>query len=249
MDIYPAIDLKDGQCVRLQQGSFDAVTTYSEDPLRVAQEWKQQGARWIHTVDLDGARTGSPNTRNREIVAAIVNEVGLPVQFGGGVRSVEAAERMLNVGVARVVVGTTAAHNAELAQQIFAAFGDQVAVGVDARDGIVAVQGWTEQSGENAAAFVQRMAGMGAKRFVFTDIGRDGMLQGVNVMALAQIAAAVPQLPVVASGGVTRLSDIDALMHLRQTAPNVEGVIVGKALYAQTVTLPDVLAHAQTQIS
>jgi len=121
-------------------------------------------------------------------------------------------------------------------------YGEKVAVGVDARDGVVAVQGWLEQSGENAVTFVQRMAGLGAKRFIFTDIARDGMLQGVNLLALAQIATAVPNVPVIASGGVTTLGDIDALIHLRQTAPNVEGVIVGKALYAGTVTLQDVLA-------
>jgi phosphoribosylformimino-5-aminoimidazole carboxamide ribotide isomerase len=246
MDIYPAIDLKEGQCVRLSQGRFDAVTAYSDDPLRVAQEWKDAGAKWLHVVDLDGARTGSPQEQNVAIAAVIVEQLGLPVQFGGGVRSVEAAKKMLGLGVSRVVVGTTAAHNAELAGELFALFGEQIAVGVDARDGVVAVHGWTEQSGENATSFVQRMAGLGAKRFIFTDIARDGMLQGVNVVALAQIAASVPHVPVIASGGVTRLSDIDALVHLRHTAPNVEGAIVGKALYAGTVTLPDVLARTGT---
>mgnify|MGYP000033817182 CR=1 FL=1 len=242
MDIYPAIDLKGGKCVRLSQGRFDEVTTYSEEPVRMAQKWKDAGAKWLHVVDLDGARIGSPQTQNLDIVRQMIRRVGLPIQFGGGVRSAEIVERMLNIGVARAVIGTAAAQSPELAAGIFTMYGEKVAVGVDARDGVVAVQGWLEQSGENAVTFVQRMAGLGAKRFIFTDIARDGMLQGVNLLALAQIATAVPNVPVIASGGVTTLGDIDALIHLRQTAPNVEGVIVGKALYAGTVTLQDVLA-------
>ncbi len=245
MEIYPAIDIKGGQCVRLSQGRFDEVTTYSADPVKTAQKWKDAGAKWLHIVDLDGARVGSPQPQNLDIVRQIIRRVGLPIQFGGGVRSAEIVERMLNIGVARAVVGTTAAQNPDLAAGIFAMYGEKVAVGVDARDGIVAVQGWLEQSGEDAVAFVQRMASMGAKRFIFTDIARDGMLQGVNLLALAQIAMAVPTVPVIASGGVTTLSDIDALIHLRQTAPNVEGAIVCKALYAGTVTLPDILAKTQ----
>ena len=245
MEIYPAIDIKGGQCVRLSQGRFDEVTTYSADPVKTAQKWKDAGAKWLHIVDLDGARIGSPQPQNLEIVRQIIRRVGLPIQFGGGVRSAEIVERMLNIGVSRAVVGTTAAQNPELAAGIFTMYGEKVAVGVDARDGIVAVQGWLEQSGEDAIAFVQRMAGLGARRFIFTDIARDGMLQGVNLLALAQIATAVPNVPVIASGGVTTLSDIDSLLHLRQTAPNIEGAIVGKALYAGTVTLPDILAKTQ----
>jgi phosphoribosylformimino-5-aminoimidazole carboxamide ribotide isomerase len=246
MDIYPAIDIKGGKCVRLSQGQFEQVTTYSEDPVKIAKRWKAEGAKWLHVVDLDGARMGNPNTQNLEILRQILRQVGLPVQFGGGVRNAEIVERMLRIGVARVVVGTALASDSKLAESLFMLYGDKVAVGVDERDGLVAVQGWQEHIGESAVAYVQRMARIGAKRFIFTDIARDGMLQGVNIVALAQVAAAVPGVPVIASGGVATLSDIDALNNLRATtAPNVEGLIVGKALYAGTVSLPDLLARAQ----
>jgi phosphoribosylformimino-5-aminoimidazole carboxamide ribotide isomerase len=174
-----------------------------------------------------------------------VAETCLPVQFGGGARTAESVERLLDLGVARVVVGTAVAKDALLAERLFQAYGEQVAVGVDARDGIVAIQGWQEHIGETAVAFVARMADLGAKRFIFTDIARDGMLQGVNLPSLAQVAAAVPQIAVIASGGVATLADIDALVTLQhETVPNVDGVIIGKALYAGTVSLPEVLEHA-----
>ena len=247
MNIYPAIDIKGGQCVRLIQGRFDAVTTYGLDPVEVARRWQADGAQWLHLVDLDGARTGVPDARNQEAVRRIVAEVGLQVQFGGGVRSRETVERLLTAGVARVVIGTAAASDADLARELFTAYGDRIAVGVDARDGLVAIQGWQENIGEQANHFVVRMAEIGAQRFIFTDIARDGMLTGINTVALAQIAAAVPTLPVIASGGVTSIADIDALNTLRATSsPNVEGVIIGKALYTGAVTLPDVLLRSQT---
>ncbi len=245
MDIYPAIDLQGGKCVRLRQGDFDAVTNYGDDPLAVARRWQAEGAKWLHIVDLDGARLGQTSEENVAAVRGIVRETGLPVQLGGGIRSAAVAQRMLALGVARVVVGTAAARDAKLAQELFAVYGDKIAVGVDARDGIVAVQGWQEHSGENALVFVQRMADLGAKRFIFTDIARDGMLEGVNLAALAQVAAAAPQIPVIASGGVTGIEDIAALLEVAaNSAPNVEGVIIGKALYAGRIALPDVLAIA-----
>jgi phosphoribosylformimino-5-aminoimidazole carboxamide ribotide isomerase len=245
MDIYPAIDMKGGKCVRLSQGRFEEVTTYSEDPVKMAKRWQNEGAKWLHIVDLDGARMGLPSTQNLEILRQILRQVGLPVQFGGGVRSAEIVERMLRIGVTRVVIGTVAAQDARLVEGLFTVYGEKVAVGVDARDGMVAVQGWQQQVGETAVAFIARMAGLGAKRFVFTDIARDGMLQGVNIPALAQVAAAAPNVPVIASGGVSTLADLDALLNLRATsAPNIEGVIIGKALYAGTVTLEEVLSRA-----
>ena len=244
MNIYPAIDLKGGKCVRLRQGDFDAVTNYGDDPLLVARRWQAEGAKWLHIVDLDGARLGQTSAENTAAVQAIIRETGLPVQLGGGIRSAEVAQRMLDLGVTRVVVGTAAARDAKLAEELFQTFGERVAVGVDARDGMVAVQGWQEHSGENAILFVQRMAALGAKRFIFTDIARDGMLEGMNLAALAQVAAAVPQSAVIASGGVTDIEDIAALLEVaRQSAPNVEGVIIGKALYANRISLPDVMAR------
>jgi phosphoribosylformimino-5-aminoimidazole carboxamide ribotide isomerase len=247
MDIYPAIDIKGGKCVRLSQGRFEEVITYSEDPVKMARRWKAEGAQWLHVVDLDGARMGLPNTQNLDVLRQILRQVGLPVQFGGGVRNAQIVERMLNIGVTRVVVGTAAANDAQLAEGMFTVYGDKVAVGVDARDGFVAIQGWQEHIGETATAFAARMTKLGAKRFIFTDIARDGMLQGVNIPSLAQVAAAVPGMPVIASGGVSSLTDIDALKHLRSmAAPNMEGVIIGKALYAGSVALPDVLARARS---
>lgn len=244
MDIYPAIDIQGGKCVRLRQGRFEEVTTYSEDPAQIARRWQTEGARWLHVVDLDGARLGSPQPQTLEALGRILRQVDLPVQFGGGVRSAETVERMLGMGVARVVVGTAAARDASLAETLFAAYGEKVAVGVDARAGMVAVRGWQESSGETATTFVARMARLGAQRVIFTDIARDGMLQGINIDALEQVAATVPNVPVIASGGVTTLADLDALCHLQATsAPNLDGVIIGKALYAGTVTLSDILAR------
>ena len=244
MDIYPAIDLKGGHCVRLSQGQFEQVTTYSEDPVKMAKRWQDAGAKWLHIVDLDGARTGSPNTDNLNIVRQIVRQVGLPIQFGGGVRSASIVERMVGIGITRVVVGTAAVEDAPLAQGLFTAYGDRVAVGVDARDGLIAIHGWQQSSGEPAAVFVVRMGALGARRFIFTDIARDGMLQGVNIQSLQAVADAVPNLPVIASGGVASIEDIDALMSLRDVCSNVDGVIIGKALYAGTITLEDVLSRA-----
>jgi phosphoribosylformimino-5-aminoimidazole carboxamide ribotide isomerase len=243
MDIYPAIDLKGGKCVRLVQGQFDDVTTYSDDPVQMAERWRTAGAKWLHVVDLDGARTG--DNANIEVVRSIVSEIGLPVQFGGGMRSAEAVERMLNMGVARVVIGTAASENPEFAAEMFRRHGSSIAVGVDAKEGFVAVHGWQTTSAEPATDFVVRMAGLGAQRFIFTDIARDGMLQGVNTLALEQVAAVVPGIPVIASGGVATIDDIIALVAMHGgSSPNVDGVIVGKALYAGTVTLEDVLQKA-----
>ena len=244
MILYPAIDIKGGKCVRLSQGDFAQVTTYSEDPVQVAKRWKADGAQWLHIVDLDGARMGLPSTTNLEVLRQIIRQVGLPIQFGGGARSAEIVERLLNIGVSRVVVGTALARDPALAEGLFTVYGEKVAVGVDAKDGFVAVEGWVEALGEQAAAFVARMAGLGARRFIFTDIARDGMLQGVNLVSLQQVAAAVPTLPVIASGGVAGLADLDALKAIQaSSAPNIEGVIIGKALYAKAVTLPEALAR------
>ena len=246
MNIYPAIDIKGGKCVRLIQGDFEQVTTYGDDPVAMARRWQSQGAQWLHIVDLDGARTGQSSEENVAAIQRIAHEVGLPLQVGGGIRTLEVAAHILGLGVTRVVVGTAAAQSANLALAFFERFGAQVAVGVDARDGMVAIHGWQEHSGEKAVEFVQRMAQAGAQRFIFTDIARDGMLQGVNLAALAQVAHAVSGVPVIASGGVATSDDVTALRVLeKQSAPNLDGVIIGKALYAGTVSLPDALTRAE----
>ncbi len=245
MNIYPAIDIKGGKCVRLIQGDFEQVTTYGDDPVEMARRWHAQGAAWLHVVDLDGARTGESSPDNVAAIRRMADEVGLPIQVGGGIRTPERAAQMLAQGAARVVVGTAAAQNDDLARAFFERFGAQVAVGVDARDGMVAIHGWQEHSGERAVDFVTRMTQMGAQRFIFTDIARDGMLQGVNLAALAQVAHAVSPVPVIASGGVATIDDIVALSELRAwSAPNVDGVIIGKALYAGTLALPEAITQA-----
>lgn len=255
MDIYPAIDLKDGKCVRLVQGRFDAVTTYGDDPVAVAVRWKEQGAKWLHLVDLDGARSGTPDPRNRQAVRDIISATGLPVQFGGGIRSESSVAEMLEIGVTRVVIGTAAAKDSLLAELLFTKHGAKIAVGVDARDGMVAIHGWQEQSGESTDSFVRRMAELGASRIIYTDISRDGMLQGVNIASLVQVAAAVPNIAVTASGGVSTIADIVSLLEIEaSSAPNVDGVIIGKALYTGGVDLQEVMrltvnSSASSQVS
>lgn len=248
LEIFPAIDILGGKCVRLRQGVFDDATTYSDDVILMARRWQSAGARWLHIVDLDGAKHGCPNAENLSIIRSIIQSVGLPIQFGGGARSLETIAQLLDVGIARVVVGTALAKSEEFAADVFRNFSEQVAVGVDAKDGIVAVHGWQEQSGEQATSFVQRMATLGAKRFIFTDIARDGMLEGINFESLCRVAESVSGLPVIASGGVASLTDIARLVTVKsQGFPNIEGVIVGKALYAGTLRLFDAMTVASQQ--
>jgi phosphoribosylformimino-5-aminoimidazole carboxamide ribotide isomerase len=245
MIIFPAIDVQGGKCVRLRQGNFDEATTYADDPVDAAVRWKEEGGQWLHVVDLDGARLGSSQPSTLAAVTRMAAETGLPIQLGGGVRNANDVARMLDAGAARVVAGTAVSRDASLAAALFASFGDRIAVGVDARDGIVAVEAWLESSGERATVFVRRMADLGAARFIFTDIARDGMLRGVNLASLAEVACCVPNLPVIASGGVASAHDIEALVELkRSSAPNIEGIIIGKALYSGDITLPVALSSA-----
>jgi phosphoribosylformimino-5-aminoimidazole carboxamide ribotide isomerase len=238
MEIIPAIDLKGGKCVRLTQGVFSEVETYSEDPVKYALRWQQEGATRLHMVDLDGARIGTPQTQNLEVIRQILRKLTIPVQLGGGIRSAEIVERMLRLGIDRVILGTSVAQNDTLAQDVIMQYGDKVVIGIDAKDGFVAVSGWQERLNESAVAFARRIVGMGAKRIIFTDISRDGMLGGVNTTALAEMLAAVP-VPVIASGGVGTVEDIRALAAMKSAT--LEGVIVGKALYADKVSLPEAI--------
>jgi phosphoribosylformimino-5-aminoimidazole carboxamide ribotide isomerase len=242
MEIIPAIDLKGGKCVRLRQGEFSQVETYSEDPVKYALRWQQEGAKRLHVVDLDGARIGSPQPQNLEVIRQITRRLTIPVQLGGGIRTAEIVERMLRIGVDRVILGTTAAQNDELTRGVLMQYGEKVVIGIDAKEGFVAVSGWQERLNESAVQFARRVVDMGAKRIIFTDIGRDGMLAGVNTAALAEILNAVP-VPVIASGGVGAVDDVRALARIKTS--NLEGVIIGKALYAGTVSLADAIAAAQ----
>lgn len=240
MQIIPAIDLKGGKCVRLRQGEFTQVETYTEDPVKFAQRWQQEGATRLHIVDLDGARVGVPQAQNLDVLRQIIRRVTIPVQLGGGIRNAEIVERMLRLGVDRVILGTSAAQNDELARGVLMQYGDKIVIGIDARDGFVAVAGWQERLDESAVAFARRIVGMGAKRIIFTDIARDGMLNGPNLPALQELLQTV-SVPIIASGGVGKIDDIRALASLAATQPNLEGVIVGKALYAGTVNLPEAI--------
>jgi len=236
MLIIPAIDIKDGRCVRLFQGEMDKVTVYFESPLDAARHWVSEGATFIHIVDLNGAVEGRP-VHTRE-VQAICGVNGLSVELGGGLRSLEAVEAALALGVSRVVIGTAAYDNAEFLRTLCKKFPEQVVVGIDARNGKVAVKGWKETTSMNAVELAKRCEQDGASRIIYTDISRDGTREGVNLDETRKIARAV-KIPIIASGGVATLEDIRRLMPLEKEG--VEGVIVGRALYAGTFTLGEAI--------
>lgn len=240
MTIYPAIDIKGGRCVRLTQGRADQETVYAENPAEVAAEFKAAGSGWVHVVDLDGAFAGEP--ANLAAVSAIV-AVGMKVQLGGGLRTRAAVERALAIGVSRVVIGTRAAESEAFVSELVTAFGPRIAVGIDAKDGKVAVKGWVDTTGLGAIDFARRMDGLGVGTIIYTDIGTDGMLTGPNFAAQQAMLEAV-KARVIASGGVSRREDVLRLAELAQRHVNLDGVIVGKALYEGRVELPDLLAIA-----
>ena len=237
MLIIPAIDLKDGRCVRLFQGEMDQETVYFENPLDAAKHWVAEGATFLHIVDLNGAVAGRP-VHTKE-VAAIAKQPGLSVELGGGLRSVEAVAAALALGVERVVIGTAAYDNTEFLRALCKKFPGKIVVGIDARRGRVAVKGWTETTAMEAVELAKRCAGDGAARIIYTDISRDGTRDGVNLDETLKIARAV-RIPVIASGGVATLDDIRKLLPLEKDG--VEGVIVGKALYAGAFTFSAALA-------
>jgi len=234
MLIIPAIDLKDGRCVRLFQGEMDKETVYFEDPVAAAKHWIAEGASFLHIVDLNGAVEGRP-VHTKE-VEAICKQAGLSVELGGGLRSVETVEAALNLGVSRVVIGTAAYDNAEFLRTLCKRFPGKVVVGIDARQGKVAVKGWKETTAMDAVELAKRCAGDGVARIVYTDISRDGTSGGVNLDETVKIARAV-NIPIVASGGVATLDDIRKLLPLE--IEGVEGVIVGKALYSGAFSFKD----------
>ncbi len=240
MTIYPAIDLKGGRCVRLAQGRADQQTVYSEDPAEVAAGFRAAGGEWVHVVDLDGAFTGQP--QNMPAIRAIAS-IGLRVELGGGLRSRESVERALAMGVSRAVIGTRAVESDEFVAELVREFGDRIAVGIDAKNGRVAVKGWVDTTGTGALALAGRMAGLGVATLIHTDISTDGMLSGPNFAAQEALLSAVG-CRVIASGGVSRREDVSRLAALAMRHANLEGVIVGKALYEKRVELSDLLALA-----
>jgi phosphoribosylformimino-5-aminoimidazole carboxamide ribotide isomerase len=234
MRIIPAVDIKEGRCVRLVQGKADRETVYSNDPLSMANHWDEEGAQLIHVVDLDGAFHGSPI--NAEIVKNIIYSSSVDIQVGGGIRTLETVETYVKAGAYRIILGTVAQQEPEFVEEACKRFPDKIIVGIDAREGLVAVKGWVEVSEQKATDLAQKLKGYGIAGFIFTDISRDGMLQGPNLESIKEFAESA-QLPVIASGGVSRLEDIKNLAKLESYG--VEGVIVGKALYDKTLTFKE----------
>ena len=236
MIILPAIDLIGGRCVRLRQGDYKQETVFDADPVAVARRFEAAGAKWLHVVDLDGAREGEP--KNLATIRAIVGAVRMSVEMGGGIRTTAAAQGLLDLGLARVILGTRAAREPEWLAEVATKFPGSVALGLDARNGRVAVEGWREETARTASDLVALVAGLPLAAIIYTDIARDGMMSGPNVEATAVLAKASP-FPVIASGGVTTVDDIRRL-----TKVGVAGAIIGRSLYEGKITLEAALAAA-----
>lgn len=242
MLIIPAIDLKDGKCVRLRQGRMEDDTVFDDNPVDVAKRWLDQGARRIHLVDLDGAFAGEP--RNAQVVREVCEISGdVPVQIGGGIRSLETAQAYIDAGVRYLIIGTLAVKAPDFVDGLCQRFPDHVIVGLDANDGFVATEGWAEASTVTAVSLAQRFQDVGVSAIVYTDISRDGMMQGVNTEATAALADAV-NIPIIASGGVSTIADIESLG--MQMHRGISGAIVGRALYEGSLELPEAQALADS---
>jgi len=237
MKIYPAIDLYEGKVVRLFKGEYDRMTVYSDDPLAVAEDFRSQGASCIHVVDLEGARKGS--TPNIEIIKAIKTRSSLFTEVGGGIRNMETAAAYVDAGVDRIILGTAAVENEDFVKQAVAAFGDRVAVGIDLKDGYVAVKGWTEKTELEAIDFAMRMEALGVSAIICTDISRDGAMRGTNRQLYRELAAAL-KLNIIASGGVSTMEDIREL-----TAMKLHGAIIGRAYYEGAISIREAIGTAE----
>jgi phosphoribosylformimino-5-aminoimidazole carboxamide ribotide isomerase len=232
--LYPAIDILDGKAVRLVQGRFEEATTYHDDPLEAAQSWVDAGARFLHVVDLDGARVGEP--RSLEHLRRIARETGVPVQYGGGLRTLSAVREALRAGAERAVVGTAAFRDVDFLDDILAAFGSRIVVSVDVRDGLISTSGWTQTTKMPAADAIRRLGDRHVHSFVYTDVNRDGRLEGPDLESVRKVAEAV-RGRFLYSGGIGSLEHLTALARLRQV--NLAGVIVGKALYERRFTVAE----------
>jgi phosphoribosylformimino-5-aminoimidazole carboxamide ribotide isomerase len=237
MIVIPAIDLKNGQCVRLEQGLMEKDTVYSDDPAAMARHWQDEGGELLHLVDLDGAFAGVP--KNREAIQAIVAAVDIPTELGGGIRDLETIEAYLELGVERIILGTVAKENPPLVAEACRRFTGRILVGIDARDGMVAVRGWAELTAKKAVDLAKEMEDLGVTAIIYTDIARDGMMQGPNLTATAALARAI-SIPVIASGGVSSLDDIRNLLQIESAG--IAGVITGKAIYNGSLTLREAVA-------
>ena len=241
MILFPAIDLKDGRCVRLKRGEMESATVFSDDPAAQALAFERAGFEWLHCVDLDGAFAGKP--ANADAIRAIRVATNLPIQLGGGIRDMAAIERWLEAGITRVILGTVALKNPALVKEAARAFPGGIVVGADAKGGRIATEGWAEVSDLTPADLGRKFEDVGVAAILFTDVDSDGMLGGVNVSATAALAKAV-RIPVIASGGVGGVADIKALMEADE--PNIEGVVIGRALYDGRIQPAEALAKANS---
>lgn len=233
MDIIPAVDIRDGKCVRLYQGDYGMETVFSDDPVAMAMEWQSMGATRLHIVDLDGAATGKPCNLN--IITRINDAVWIPLQVGGGIRQLETIEKLLKVGIDRVILGTAAVENSELVKEACRRFGESIIIGIDAIEGRVAIHGWKNSTELTTIELAMSMAKLGAKRFIYTDINRDGTLTEPNFIAIFELVDGI-RFPVIASGGISSIIHLKLLNKL-----GVEGAIIGKALYTGDINLKQAL--------
>lgn len=240
MIIYPAIDIRGGRCVRLTEGRFDAETVFADDPAEMALKWAGLGAEFLHLVDLDGALAGEG--KNVPVIERILQSVSIPVQLGGGIRNLETIEKLLSLGVTRLILGSAAVKNPQLVEEACKKYPGHIAVGIDAKNGDVAIEGWGQGSGVAATELAKKMAAYGVETIIYTDISRDGMLSGVNVEATAALARACG-VPIIASGGVASLEDIRRVKAVE--SDGVQGCIIGKAIYTGAVDLKAALALAK----
>ena len=242
MLVLPAVDIKDGACVRLRQGKAEETTVFAADPVAAARAWEAQGAQYLHVIDLDGAFDGAPV--NKDLIRDICSHLNIPVELGGGIRSMETARAYLEAGVTRLLIGTIAIENPELMARLCEAFPGKIGVSLDAEKGILKTKGWTEDSGIRAVDAIKKLIDMGTAFIVYTDIERDGMQQGVNLAEMETICK-VSSVPVLAAGGVTTLEDIKKLYPL--TRYGLEGAISGRALYEKTLDLQEANAWIAAQ--
>ena len=243
MIVIPAIDLKGGSCVRLEQGLMEKDTVFNDNPAAQGAEWQRQGGEILHIVDLDGAFAGEP--KNRGAIEAIVKAVTIPTQLGGGIRDIATVEAYLSLGIGRVIIGTAAQRNPDFVKEACALFPGRIVVGIDAKDGMVAVQGWAEVTGVTATELARKFEGYGVSAIIYTDISRDGMMQGPNIQATKALAESI-SIPVIASGGLSSLKDIENLMAIESSG--VTGVITGKAIYSGAIKLAEAIALTKKQV-
>ena len=247
MDILPAIDLRDGKCVRLRQGDYNQETVFGDDPAAMARNWADDGATWLHLVDLDGAKAGKPE--NLEAVKSIVDAVNIPCELGGGIRSEESIRLLLEeIGVSRVIVGTKALKEPGWFRSMVSQFPGKIALGIDARDGMVATEGWLDVSKTSAVELAEQYLESDVAALIYTNIANDGMMQGVDDATIDDmVALAEMGFPVIASGGVTTITDVERLADRATASPNIVGAIIGRALYEGALTVSDAINAAKSK--